>query len=172
MSVPGPIETGLSRVLERFLALLLLAIFGTVVLLVILRYVFNTTVVGGNEGALIAFVYTTAIGGALAVARREHIEIRYFVDRMPKGIQRFLGVLQLTLVAIVNFAIVWYSIVWIATTGSYLMPALQLPQVVAQLSVFVGSSLAFVYCLLGIFHARGAPSRTPAEGSRRRAAGR
>ena len=172
MPGPGAIEAGLSRMLERFLALLLLAIFGTIVLLVILRYVFNTTVVGGNEGALIAFVYTTALGGALAVARREHIEIRYFVDRMPKGIQRFLGVLQLTLVAIVNFAIVWYSVVWIASTGTYLMPALQLPQVVAQLSVLVGSSLAFVYCLLGIFHARGAPSRPSAEGSRRWTAGR
>ena len=198
MSGPGAIETGLSRMLERFLALLLLAIFGTVVLLVILRYVFNTTVVGGNEGALIAFVYTTAIGGALAVARREHIEIRYFVDLMPAGIQRFLGVLQLALVAIVNFAIVWYSIVWVASTGSYLMPALQIPQIVAQLSVCIGSSLAFVYCLLGILYARGSPapqascgasppaeamlrlglrptggdpSRSPAEGSRRCTAG-
>ena len=150
MSGPGAIETALSRMLEGLLALLLLAIFGTVVLLVILRYVFNTTLVGGNEGALIAFVYTTAIGGALAVARREHIEIRYFVDLMPAGIQRFLGVLQLTLVAIVNFAIVWHSIVWIADTGSYLMPALQLPQVVAQFSVCIGSGLAFVYCVLGI----------------------
>ena len=150
MSVPSTIETGLSDLLEHFLALLLLAIFGTVVLLVVLRYVFNTTVIGGNEGALIAFVYTTAIGGALAVARREHIAIHYFVDLMPAGIQRYLHILQLALVAIVNLAIVGYSIVWIARTGSFLMPALQLPQIVAQLSVCIGSSLAFVYCLLGI----------------------
>ena len=150
MTSPGAMETGLSRMLERFLAFLLLAIFGTVVLLVILRYVFNTTVVGANEGALIAFVYTTAIGGALAVSRREHIEIRYFVDLMPAGVQWVLGILQLALVAIVNFAIVWYSIIWIASTGSYLMPTLQLPQIVAQLSVCIGSSLACVYCLLGI----------------------
>ena len=39
MSGPDAMETGLSRMLERLLALLLLAIFGTVVLLVILRYV-------------------------------------------------------------------------------------------------------------------------------------
>ena len=150
MTSLNAIETRLSLILERFLALLLLAIFVTVVLLVFLRYVFNTTVVGGNEGALIAFVYTTALGGALAVARREHIEIRYFVDLMPARLQRFLGILQLTLVASVNLALVWYSIIWIASTGSYLMPALQLPQIVAQLSVCIGSSLAFVYCLLGI----------------------
>ena len=150
MSVPSRIEAGLSDRLESFLALLLLAIFGTVVLLVVLRYVFNTTVIGGNEGALVAFVYTTALGGALAVARREHIAIHYFVDLMPVTAQRFLHVIQLALVAIINLAIVWYSIGWIAKTGNFLMPALQLPQIVAQFSVFIGSSLAFVYCLLGI----------------------
>jgi TRAP-type C4-dicarboxylate transport system permease small subunit len=64
------IETKLSNLLEQFLTLLLFLIFATVVLLVVLRYVFNTTIIGGNEGALVAFVYTTAIGGALAVARR------------------------------------------------------------------------------------------------------
>lgn len=150
MSAPGRIEAGLSDRLESFLALLLLAIFGTVVLLVVLRYVFNTTVIGGNEGALVAFVYTTALGGALAVARREHIAIHYFVDLMPAPAKRILRIVQLALVAAVNLAIVWYSIDWIGKTGSFLMPALQLPQVAAQLSVFIGSSLAFVYCLLGI----------------------
>ena len=150
MPVPGAAEARLGNLLEQLLALLLFAIFGTIVLLVVLRYVFNTTIIGGNEGALIAFVYTTAIGGALAVARREHIAIHYFVDLMPAGIQRLLRIFQLVLVAVVNLAIVWYSVVWIAATGSFLMPALQLPQAVAQLSVAIGSSLAFVYCLLGI----------------------
>jgi TRAP-type C4-dicarboxylate transport system permease small subunit len=49
-----------------------------------------------------------------------------------------------------NLAIVYYSFVWIGKTGGFLMPALQVPQVLAQLSVPVGSSLAFIYCLIGI----------------------
>lgn len=150
MAVPSAMETGLNRLLEKFLGLLLLAIFATVVLLVILRYAFNATLIGGNEGVLIAFVYTTAIGGALAVARGEHIAIHYFVDRMPARMQRLLRILQLALVAVVNLAIGGYSIVWIAATGRFLMPALQLPQMVAQLSVTIGCSLAFAYCLIGI----------------------
>ncbi len=144
------IETKLGNLLEQFLTLLLFLIFAIIVLLVILRYVFNTTIIGGNEGALIAFVYTTAIGGALAVARQEHIAIHYFVDLSPVRTQHHLKILQLVLVAAMNLAIVWYSITWIGRTGAFLMPALQLPQLVAQLSVPVGCGLAFVYCLIGI----------------------
>lgn len=144
------IETKLSNLLEQFLTLLLFLIFATVVLLVVLRYVFNTTIIGGNEGALVAFVYTTAIGGALAVARREHIAIHYFVELIPARMQRSMRMLQLVLIAVMNLAIVYYSFVWIGKTGGFLMPALQVPQVLAQLSVPVGSSLAFIYCLIGI----------------------
>ena len=144
------IETKLNYLLERLLALLLFSIFAAIVLLVVLRYVFNTTIVGGNEGALVAFVYTTALGGALAAAKQEHIAIHYFVDLMPVRMQRFLSILQLLLVAVINIAIVWYSIVWIARTGGFLMPALQLPQAVAQLGIAMGCGLAFVYCLIHI----------------------
>ena len=150
MSAPGVIEARLSNALEQFLTLLMFLIFATIVLLVVLRYVFNTTIIGGNEAALIAFVYTTAIGGALAVAKQEHIAIHYFVGLMPIRMRRLVSVLQLVLVAIINIVIVWYSISWIGRTGGFLMPALQLPQAVAQLSVPVGCGLAFVYCLIGI----------------------
>ena len=150
MSDLRAIETKLSNLLEQFLTLLLFLIFAIIVLLVILRYVFNTTIIGGNEGALIAFVYTTAIGGALAVARQEHIAIHYFVDLSPVRTQHHLKILQLVLVAAMNLAIVWYSIAWIGRTGAFLMPALQLPQLVAQLSVPIGCGMAFVYCVIGI----------------------
>ena len=150
MSALSETEKKLSSLLEKSLTLLLFLIFATIVLLVILRYVFNTTIIGGNEGALIAFVFTTAIGGALAVARNEHIAISYFVDLVPVRVQRYAKVFQLVLVAVINLVMVWYSIAWIGRTGEFLMPALQLPQVVAQLSVPIGCGLAFVYCLTGI----------------------
>lgn len=143
-------ETKLNYALETFLTYLLFVIFTMIVLLVVLRYVFNTTIIGGNEAALIAFVYTTAIGGALAVSKHEHIAIHYFVELMPKRIQHQLRIFQLVLVATINLAIIWYSVVWIGRTGGFLMPALQLPQFVAQLSVPIGCSLAFVYCLIRI----------------------
>lgn len=150
MSALSATEKKLSGLLEKFLTFLLFLIFATIVLLVVLRYVFNTTIIGGNEGALIAFVYTTAIGGALAVARNEHIAIHYFVDLLSAPVQRFLKIFQLVLVAVINLALIWYSIAWIGRTGEFLMPALQLPQVVAQLSVPIGCGLAFVYCITGI----------------------
>ena len=150
MSALSAIETSLSKFLERVLTVLLFAIFVAIVLLVVLRYVFNTTIIGGNEGALVLFVYSTAIGGALAVAREEHIAIHYFVDLMPSGVQRIIRIFQLALVMIVNATVAWYSIIWIAKTGGFLMPALQLPQAVAQVSISIGCGLALAYCLIGI----------------------
>ena len=91
------------------------------------------------------------------MARREHIAIHYFVDLMPAAVGRFLHVFQL---ALVNLAIVWYAVVWIAATGSFLMPALQLPPAVAQLSVAIGGNLP--ECLRGDFgpgHRRDIPGR-------------
>ena len=143
-------ETKLNYALERILTCLLFLIFAIIVLLVVLRYVFNTTIIGGNEAALIAFVYTTAIGGALAVSKHEHIAIHYFVDLMPGRIQRHIQTIQLALVATINLVIVWYSVVWIGRTGGFLMPALQLPQLVAQLSIPIGCGLAFMYALIGV----------------------
>jgi TRAP-type C4-dicarboxylate transport system permease small subunit len=150
MADSSAFDTKLNRALEGVLTVLLFLIFTMIVMLVVLRYVFNTTIIGGNEAALIAFVYTTAIGGALAVSKHEHIAIHYFVDLMPRRIQRRLRIFQLLLVATINLVIVCYSVVWISRTGGFLMPALQLPQLVAQLSIPIGCSLASVYCLIGV----------------------
>lgn len=149
MSDLRAMDERLNNVLERILIWLLFLIFATIVLLVVLRYIFNTTIIGGNEAALIAFVYTTAIGGALAVSKQDHIAIRYFAELMPARVQRQLRIFQLVLVATINLVIAGYSVVWIDRTGGFLMPALQLPQIVAQLSIPIGCSLAFIYCLIG-----------------------
>ncbi len=63
------VETVLTRTLEAVLAICLLAIATIVVTLVVLRYVFNTSITGANEFVTILFVYTTAIGAAVAIGR-------------------------------------------------------------------------------------------------------
>jgi TRAP-type mannitol/chloroaromatic compound transport system permease small subunit len=45
--------------------LIFMVIFILVVMLVILRYLFNTTIVGGNEATVQLFIHTTALGAAV-----------------------------------------------------------------------------------------------------------
>ncbi len=144
----------MTNILERLLITLLFAMFGMIVILVILRYVFGTTIIGGNEATVIAFVYTTAIGAAISISRDEHITIRYFTDKLSPGTQLNLYRVQLVLVAVLNLVIAAYAVAWIGRTGGFLMPALGLPQMLAQISVPLGAALSVLYCLARIIDAR------------------
>jgi len=142
------IDALLTKMLELVLAICLLAIATIVVTLVVLRYLFNSSITGANELVTILFVYTTAIGAAVAIGKREHIAIPFAVELLPMGGQRLVGLAELLLVAIINAVMVVYSIDWIGVTGDYLMPSTGLPRAVAQVSVPIGCSLAILYCLL------------------------
>lgn len=140
------IENRLRRVLEALLAGLFLVILLLVVIQVALRYLFNESIAGANEFLVILFVYTTAIGGALAAGRDEHISLTFAVDQLSPNRQRLQARLSLLAVAFINGVMVYHSIHWIGVTGSYLMPSTGLPRIVAQFSIPLGCGLATLYC--------------------------
>jgi TRAP-type C4-dicarboxylate transport system permease small subunit len=121
---------------------------GTVVILVVLRYLFNSSITGANEAVTILFIYTTALGAAVAVGKREHISIDFATEGLSPRRRKFVDIFGLILVAVLNGVILVYSIGWILRTGDYLMPLLGLPRMLAQLSVPAGCSLAILFCLL------------------------
>ena len=137
-----------TNVLENILALLLFAMFLMIATLVVLRYVFATTIIGGNEATIVAFIYTTAIGASIAIGRDEHIAIDYFVEKLSPKSQQFLTRLRLVLLAIINLAIAYFAFAWIQRTGGFQMPTLGVPQLVAQLSVPLSGTLSALYCLV------------------------
>ena len=145
------LERVLTRWLEALLVIGFLAIFGLVVIQVFLRYVLNTSITGANEVIIILFVYTTAIGGAIAAGKREHIAITFAIDWLPSKARHLIDQLGLLMVAAINAIMVWFSFHWIGITGDYLMPSTGLPRIVAQLSIPLGCGLATLYCLTKVF---------------------
>jgi TRAP-type C4-dicarboxylate transport system permease small subunit len=137
--------------LELLMAIGLLVIGAIVVVQVILSSGFNSSITGANEVITILFVYLTAIGAAVAVGKHEHIAITVAVERMSKRRQRITEVGGLVAVAILNAIVVAYSVHWIHVTGYYLMPTTQLPRIIAQLSVPIGSTLAVIFCIARIW---------------------
>ena len=144
-------ERRLTARLETVLAAGLLGVFLTITVLVGMRYLFRTGLVGANELATMAFVYLSSVGAAVAVGREEHIRVDFLVRRLgPRG-TRTVALLSRALVAVLNLAVVGASIPWLAATGHVPMPATQLPRFLAQASVPLGCGLAAVYCCLGMF---------------------
>ena len=141
----------LTRALEFVASLCVLIIVTTIITLVVLRYGFNASITGANEFVTILFVYTTAIGSAVELGRREHIAISYLSDKLSPRSQRRVAALELLLVAILNGAMVVYSVQWISITGDYIMPSTGFPRIAVLASVPIGCSLAVAYCLLRIF---------------------
>lgn len=142
------IERVITRALEFSLAMALLVIVGLVVTLVVMRYAFNSSITGANEAITILFVYTTALGAAIAVGKGEHIAISFAVEWLPDRAKTFVDATVLILIGILNAVMVVYSIGWIRITGGYLMPATGLPRMFAQACVPIGCSLAVLYCLV------------------------
>jgi len=138
----------LTRALEGLIALLLFGMFSMIATLVLLRYVFATTIIGGNEATIVAFIYTTAIGASIGIARDEHIAISYFVEKFSADKQQFLQKVRLVLLALVNAAIAYFAFAWISRTGGFLMPTLGVPQMLAQISVPLSGILSTMYCLV------------------------
>ena len=95
----------LTRFLECLICINFLSLLAIVILLVALRYIFNSSISGANEIITILFIYTTAIGSAIAVGQRSHISINILEDKLSQDFAKYLGKLQLALVGLINLII-------------------------------------------------------------------
>ena len=143
-------ERIINRLMGYILSLLFFGIVTLVIALVFLRYGFNTTIVGGNELVVILFIYTSAIGAAVIVGKKEHIAITYFIDKLPPQLNRLISVFNLLMIAILNGVMIMYSIPWISKTGGYLTAVLGIPRIYLQMVVPISCGLAILYCLFQI----------------------
>jgi TRAP-type C4-dicarboxylate transport system permease small subunit len=135
-----------ARSLELLMQVSLGAILAMIFLLVVLRYVFHTTIIGGNEATQIAFVFASVFAAALALRDDDHIAVRFFTDKLAEKTRDTVAIVRWLLLMCLNLLLFAYSLVWIRQTGDFLMPALGLPQWVAQVSVPIGCGLGFAYC--------------------------
>jgi TRAP-type C4-dicarboxylate transport system permease small subunit len=147
----NPFARGVARVIEIFITLLFSGITGMVILLVILRYFFKATIIGGQEFVTFCFIYTTAIGAAVALAKKEQIAILFFLKSLPAGARRWIERVNYLLIAALNVVVVLLSIPWIRSVGHFPSPVLRVPQGVVLISLPVGCALVGLYALLLVF---------------------
>ena len=141
----------LGGILKALIAILLFAISAIVVMQVVLRYCFSSSITGANETVTMLFIYMSGIGAAVVIGDRGHIAIPMFVDTLPRGVQWLVDRLGILLVAVLNAAIAIYSIHWIQKTGHFLMPTTGLPRRAVQMSVPLGCGLAVLFCICLLF---------------------
>ena len=136
--------------LEWLVTLFFFVILTLTIVLVILRYGFNEAIIGGNELVEYLFIYTTAVGAAAALGRRQHIKITWFIDKLSPVFRKVVDALGFLLIALINAVMIYYSIPWIRTVGGFESPVLRLPNRLIQIIIPIGCGLVIFYCLYHI----------------------
>jgi TRAP-type transport system small permease protein len=137
----------LTRALEALLGYLFLIITVATLVLVILRYFFSTTIVGGQEFIVFCFIYTTAIGAAVLLAKGGHISIEVCVAVLPPSARHWLRRMNYLLVALLNGVLVVLSVPWIQSVGQFPSPVLRIPQGIVLFSLPLGCGLVTLFAV-------------------------
>lgn len=140
-------EQHINRLLEVIITVLFFVILGITITLVIMRYGFNAAIIGGNEAMNYLFIYTTALGAAVAISRDEHIKISFLIEKLNTPFRKYVNILNYLLIAFINAVMIWYSLPWIRSTGYYESPVLRIPNWIVQVSIPLGCSLVILFCL-------------------------
>ncbi len=145
------INTVTVRVLEIVMALIFSAMFVIVAVLVIQRYLFASGLVGGDELLEYLFIYTSTIGAAVVLARREHVGIPVFWQRMKPWARKAFDTANHLVIIFLNVYMLILSQKWIAVVGGSASTMLGIPMWVAEIALPIGCGLTVLYGLLNIF---------------------
>ena len=142
------IEDRLTTILESLVTLFFLFILCLTVLLVVLRYGFNSSIIWGSEAMNYLFIYTTALGAAVSVSAGTHIKISCVKDLTRGRWRKIVDFVGCLLVGTINVVMGWFSLPWIISAGSFESPVMRMPMWVVQITVPLGCALASLICLM------------------------
>jgi len=106
---PAPIKPRLQRLAEHFMVLALAGMVVAVFVNVVLRYVFNTSIVSYEEIARLLFVWLVAIGAIVAAYECSHLGFDMVTSRVRPATRRALFWLTQALVIACMLLLLWGS---------------------------------------------------------------
>lgn len=158
------LESFLVRGLTLLLTFVFALIFVLITVLVVMRYGFNRAIVGGSETSVFLFIYTTALGTSVDIARGKHIRIDSVIALLPARLRNWIEMLNLVLIGILNVFLFIFSIQWISVVGNSLDPVLRIPNAVVEVAIPIGCLFAVLFCVTRLVAlAQPASSEAPVE---------
>lgn len=134
----------LDRVTLVLLAVLLLVVGGQV----FSRYVLNHSLFWSEELARYLFIYLVFLGSAIVLRRNGHIQVSFFVERLPPGVRRAIAVLVDLLLLWFTATILVQSIRLASMVWTVLTAAMEIPWTLVYLGIVLGMA-AMVLVMFG-----------------------
>ncbi len=124
----------LDKVTLVLLAILLLVVGGQV----FSRYALNHSLFWSEELARYLFIYLVFLGSAIVLRRNGHIQVSFFVERLPPGIRRAIAVLVDLLLLWFTATVLVQSIRLASMVGTVLTAAMEIPWTFVYLGIVLG----------------------------------
>ena len=141
------------KVLDKILSVILIALVAFIAIgvsgTVVARYFFGYSSTAFEEFLTVAFVLIVFFGAALSIREKQHISITYLIDKSKKH-RAVFDIIDYVIIALINVALCYYSIVWISKIGHTISPASGLKMGYYYIAVPITSAIAVFYCIIEI----------------------
>ncbi len=148
--------------LDGVITLLFASMVLLIILLVFLRYISGATITGGYELLRFSFIYTTFLGAAILLDRREHIGMEIIIKHIPEVGRKLIDIINHLLILAFHIYMIILSVQWISVTGGIPSPELKLPMKFVQIILPIGCILASIYSINNIIEDVVGPDRRDA----------
>ncbi len=145
------IDRIVDRIVDFVLMILFIMIFLMVFNQVVLRYVFNTSIMGTAEVFTMLFTYCSALGAASMLRHREHIKIAVFLDKLPIKVKKVVVTINYILIGIFCFFVFKESLPWLNSIKTFRSQVTGISRAVESITIPIAFGLMVFYCIYNIF---------------------
>jgi C4-dicarboxylate transporter DctQ subunit len=115
---------------------------------ILTRYVLNYSLFWSEELARYLFIYLVFIGSAIVLRRNGHIEVSFFVERLPAGVRRWFAIVSDLLILAFTVVVLVHGVRLAAMVWTVPTAAMLIPWTLVYLGIVLGMA-AMVLAVLG-----------------------
>lgn len=138
--------------ISRYLLVFTLSTMAVVVFTqVLFRYLLNFPLFWTEELGRYLLVWSSLLGGAIALKRHEHIAVTFLTDRVPKKFRAVIGKCAMLLIIFQIAILTVGGVELVYLTKLQTSPALRIPMALPYLALPVGGCIMLVHALAHLF---------------------
>jgi len=131
--------------LESILCLILVALVAVTFSQVLFRYVLQTSLSWSEETARFLLMWLASLSAAYAFKTRSHFALRFLVERLAPGAQRWVERLVTAVVVAFLGVFAWQALRFTLEVRTMVAPATGISMAIPYSSAFVGTLLMLYY---------------------------
>jgi TRAP-type C4-dicarboxylate transport system permease small subunit len=148
------VKSILDWILDKIVTFSLMVVVGTVVGQVFFRYVLHDPLVGSEDFAKLFFVWMVFLGTAVVTRDRMHIQVDYFVQKLPPKFRKIVDLSMQLLILVFFLIILKYALDFISVQKGMRSVGLDIPLAAYSSAVIFGSLFVVFYLLYSLLRGK------------------